>query len=399
VSSADELVETLLHGDPAERQRLLREAHTEVLEAALPQLGHRREPAAAEVLALADLVLDNRSLKKLARRELHRLRSMGVQAPAPSLATPEPQPAEPQRPLAISEAWVTDIDPSGSRALWLLADRPLGGVWFAALLINDLQGLADLRLVDTTRKRFQRQFEENRRESIWVSLPAEYALSLVREGLDVTREHGGSVPTRYQTFRGIFGEASGPPERALIYDTISPVEVNFHPDWLEESARLLAEPELAGWYISVPGDLSARAIEVARGPHSGLLVPGHTPEQEALQLLAEAAQQALTLPVRRAFRRRLEETAFILASTDRLAAARLAVAAARPLEDERLAPESHPLLRMLLASGLARLIGTEAIGGRRAPEVLLDLVERASSQRERQGPSVETRPSGLILPR
>jgi hypothetical protein len=150
----------------------------------------------------------------------------------------------------------------------------------------------------------------------------------------------------------------------------------------------------------VPADLSARALEVARGPHSGLLVPGHTPEDEALQLLAEAARQALTPPVRRAFRRRLEETAYILASTDRLAAARLAVAAARPLEDERVSSvESHPLLRMLLASGLARLIGTETIGGRRAPELLLELVERASSQRERQGPNVETRPSGLILPR
>jgi hypothetical protein len=97
-------------------------------------------------------------------------------------------------------------------------------------------------------------------------------------------------------------------------------------------------------------------------------------------------------------RRRLEETAYIFVSTDRLSAARLAVAAAHGLEDGRVAPERHPLLRLLLVAGLARLVGSETIGSRRASDVLFELIER-SSQREAQGGPVETRPSGLILPR
>jgi hypothetical protein len=229
-------------------------------------------------------------------------------------------------------------------------------------------------------------------------LPGEYALQLIREAVDVTREVGGALPTRYRALRDVFGEASGPPERALVYETISPVEASFNPDWLDDSTRLLSEPEVAGWHIAVAPDLRGRALDVARSQTAGLLVPGHTPEQQALQLIAEAARQALTPSVQRAVRRRLEETGYIFVATDRLAAARLAVAAARALEDQAIPPERHPFVRVLLAAGLGRLLGPERVGARRAADLLLELVERVTQQHAQAGPT-ETRPSGLILPR
>ena len=157
-----DLVAALLEGELAQRESLLREADPAALEVALKQLGERREVAAAEVLALVDLIVEDRTLRKSARRELHRLRSVGVRAqdPQPSRTTPN-QPAETTIP--VSQAWVTDIDPSGSRAVWLLGERRLGGVWFAALLLNDQRGLQDMNLVDTTRKRFLKELEQNLR--------------------------------------------------------------------------------------------------------------------------------------------------------------------------------------------------------------------------------------------
>jgi hypothetical protein len=399
MSDTVDLVSRLIAADDAERETLLRATDSAAMQQALEALGHRREPAAAQVLALVDEVVDDRALRKAARRELHRLRSMGVEPPPSTQPRAEVAAPPPHVALDIAEAWATDIDPTGSRALWLLAERPLGGVWFAPLLLNDVRGLQDMSLVDTTRKRFQRDFDQMRRgAAVWITLPGEYALRLVREAVNVTREAGGGLPTRYQAFRDVFGEAPAPPERALLYDTISPVEVNFNPGWLEESPRLLGEPEIAGWYVPVPAELQARAIEVARAPLVGLLVPGHTPEQQALQLVGDAARQAITPLVRHGLRRRLEETGYIFVATDRLSLARLAAAAARALDDGGVSPERHPLVRLLLASGLARLTGSETVGSRRASEVLLELVERAS-QVQAQGGPVETRPSGLILPR
>jgi len=399
VSESHDLVAALLESEPAEREALLRQADAAVIEVALKELGERREVAAAEVLALVDLVVEDRGLRKSARREMHRLRSIGVQAPQPVRIGAAPAAARADAPIPVSQAWATDYDPSGSRALWLIGDRRLGGVWFAALVLNDQRGLLDLNVVDTTRKRFQKEFDQSRGAAgAWVTVPGEYALQLIREGVELTREVGGALPTRYQTFRDVFGEAASGPERGLVYETISPVEASFNPDWLDDSARLLGEPEVAGWYVVVSPDLRARALEAARGPAAGLLVPGHEPEQQALQLLADAAHQALTPSVRRALRRRLEETGYIFVASDRLAVARLAVAAARALADEAGAPERHPFVRLLLAAGLARLLGTERIGARRAADVLLELIERATQQQAQAGPT-ETRPSGLILPR
>jgi hypothetical protein len=406
VSETHDLATALIEADVAERQRLLGDADPGTLEAALEKLGRRRETAAADVLLLVEQVVDDRALRKVARRELHRLRSSGIHPSPPTLAHVEEAPARPEPTLEVSEAWATDIDPSGSRALWVLGEPPLGGVWFGALLLNDLRGVLDLSLVDTTRKRYLKDFDDNRGSAgTWISLPGAYALRLIAEAVALTHELDTGLPTRYKAFRDIFGEAPAGPERALVYDTVSPVEANFNPEWLDESQRLLGEPELAGWFITAPAELRSRALEVARGPSAALLVPGHTPEQQALQLLSEAAQAGLTPSVRRAMRRRLEETGYIFVATDRLAAARLAVAAARGLEEPAgpgsgVPPELHPLLRVFLAAGLARLIGTETVGSRRASDVLLELIERSTSERDNQPVGgIETRPSGLIVPR
>jgi hypothetical protein len=98
-------------------------------------------------------------------------------------------------------------------------------------------------------------------------------------------------------------------------------------------------------------------------------------------------------------RHRLEETAYIFLDTDRLLLARLAAAAARGLEDGGPSPERHPLMQLLLAAGLARLVGGEYVVGRPASEALLELIERARQDEAQSGGVVETRPSGLILPR
>jgi hypothetical protein len=401
-SQAPELATSLLVAQSAEREQLLRSAEPSALSNALQTLGHRRDVTAAEVLLQVESVVDDRALRKLARRELHRLRSMGIEPPPPVTPLTPPSQGPAAAPvLPVTEAWGTDIDPSGGRALWLVADRPLGGISFAALLVTDTRGVLELSLVETTRKRFQREFEVSRGGGgTWVSLPGEYSLRLVREAVDVSREVGGGLPTRYQALRDVLGEADGPPERGLIYDTISPVEINFNPGWLDDSPQLLAEPELGGWYVPMPAELRPRALEAARAPSVGLLVPGHTPEQQALQLVSDATRDALTPLVRRAIRRRLEETGYIFVRTDRLPQARLAAAAARGLaEGSGVAPDRHPLVRLLMAAGLARLMGGETVGSRPASEVLLELVERAAQEQQSQGSALETRPSGLILPR
>jgi hypothetical protein len=396
-----DLTAALLEATGSQRAELLQQADPTELSQAITSLGHRRDPAAAASLRLIDAVVDDRGLRKAARRELHRLESAGIHPP--DLDEPGPAEAAPATvrgpKVRLREAWATDIDASGARALWLLGEPPLGGAWLAAMVLNDLAGLAELSLVDTTRKRYARELEQQRRDprTTWVDLPPDYALALVREAVDIVRSRDGSLPTRYHSYQELFGEAEHPPERALVYETISPIEVSLNPDWLADSARLIREREVAGWELAPLAGLRDRALEVARAPTAALVIPGNPPEQQAIHLLANATREQLTTERRRALRRRLEETAYIFGRTERLQQARWAVAAARALDDPSLAPEQHPFLRVLLAFGLARSIQTETVAGRRASEVLMELVERAFEHEPGRG--AETTSTGLILPR
>jgi hypothetical protein len=394
---AADLVSALLAADPPVWAQFVAETPSEDLERAIATLGQRREPAAAAVLALIDARRPERRVRKAARRELHRLRSVGVRAPESAGVAARERP--PPAPLAVSEVWATGFDPEGSRSLWLLGEEPLGGAWLAGTILNDVAGLLELELLDTTRRRFQRDLAEWRREpgGAWVPVPLEYALQLVREGVDLTRGRQAVLPAAYPRFRDLFGEAPGGPERPLVYQTISPLAATLNPEWVGESAELLREPELAGWHLAPTDALRARALRVARAATLALVVPGDPPEEQARRLLEDAARELLTPEVRRGLRRRLEETAYLFLQTGRAVAARRAVAAAQALPDAGVVAPPAALVEVLVTAGLAQALADEVVEGQPASEIVLDLFEEVL-EAELEAPAPETTPSGLILP-
>jgi hypothetical protein len=395
------LASQLLEADAADRSRLLTDASAADVAAALDALGHTHTPAAAEVLVVADAVLADRVLRKQARRELHRLRAAGVPQPeAPAIVT-APAPAPHTGPeVAVTEAWATAIDSDGSRRLWLIGTRPLGGVWLVDLLLNDRAGIQDMQLVDTTRKRVQRELDELRRDArwSWTKLPPAYALALVGEGAALAESADHPLPQRYQRYLELFGTPPPAPERALVYDTISPMEIRLHPDWLEESGRLITEPELAGWDMPPTPELRDRALAAARARYATLLIPSNPPEAQAAAVLAEAGRMLITPERRQSLRRRLEEMAYVFLTADRLEEARLAAAAAQDLSTGNQPAQEQPFLRALLTAGIARAVQTEVVAGRSAAQTFVELTEQPRT-REDQPPAISTTPTGLILPR
>ncbi len=399
---ADDLAARLLAAGPTDWPEIVQQASPSELEEAVARLGRVRDPSAAAALTAIDALATQRSLRKAARRELHRLRAVGVEAPRVDLP-PAPAETVPTAQVRQVESWATSFDSTGTRALWLLGDRPLGGAWLAAAVANDLDGLLDVDLLDTTRKKALRDLDKRREgaELTWVELPSEYALLLVREALDLARSRGRAVPRLYARVRALFGEAERGPERPLVYESVSMLDVRFLPDLVPSAGALLLEPELRGWHLEPTEALRAEALDVARSASSRLLVPGKLPVEQMQRLLVDAAETLLTSDVRRALKRRFEETGYVFVKTERMLQARQAVAVAQALVDEAISVERLPLVGELILAGLAGSLAGVDVGGRPASQVLMEVSDQlAEAILEASGPSGPSAPgSGLILPR
>ena len=317
--------------------------------ALIEALGASRDEAAGQVLAAIAAAAPDTAQRKAARRALHRLRSTGVAVTVPVPAGPgQPVVADGQT-LRPTRALVSPADGVGSRVLFLLVERPLGGMTTFNLAINDVVGLKDTFIEETTRRRFDRRVQEwnetNQRPAH--EIPVEYGLSLLSEALALNAESHFPLPRDFVIRRSQLGELPPPPSAALIHQHISRGQTFLMPNLLDESAGLLEnEPELGGWVFSY-AETEPFAQEYRVSEESRLVLTTEPREVRQERTVAAAIDTLFTTEMRRAFRRRLEETAYIFWQTGRERSARQAVAAGFAIGDTG-SLRSHPLLRAIV---------------------------------------------------
>lgn len=357
------LVTDLLAGasqhDASERaQRILELPPAEAV-AVLDALGRSRQEAAAPILLAVAASAGPKEVRKEARRALHRLRAAGLAVPRPSPGPAVVAAPTVERKAELVEAWATAPDGVGSRALWLVAERPLGGVYAVAMVLNDIVGVKGCSLEATTRKRYQQRLEEYRASLKLTSttLPVEYARQLIGEALELNRESGFAVPAEARQYERVVAEPHRPFEQALIYTEIRPLEVSMRPDYLEASPSLLQEPELEGWLFDYEA-VKRYAGELRQAQESRIILTDELKAERERQIIASAIRDVMTPPLQRGLRRRLEETAYIFLRTGRRHQATLTVAAARRLEEGAIT--IHPFLHALMRRSLELAIQAEA---------------------------------------
>jgi hypothetical protein len=329
---------------------------------AIAALGRSRQPAAAAVLAAldADDVGAPKALRKEARRELHRLRAVGVELPR---AAPGRTAAPAGRASAqIVEVLATMPDGSGSRVISMIAERSLGGIYSVFMILSDTAGMKSGEVRDTTRKRYRERLDDWKEQLAlpWAELPVSYTKQLIGEALDLNRESGTVVPRDFQVYRQALGDPVAPFERGLVYGEISSAEITFSPDLLEHSPSLLDEEEFLGWFFD-PEEIRPFATELEQARRSQIVLAG-TGQAERERRIQERALKAVMTPIaRRGLKRRLEEAAYVLLRNDRPRQARLAVAAALPLGTET--TSNHPFLQEMLERSFELLLPPAASSG------------------------------------
>ncbi len=328
----------------------------EVVEGALQALVKRHGAAAAPLLrAIADGARA-KAARKAAKRALYRLAQAGVALPL-SAASPI-GPVVRRRAEQPIRAWLSGIDGTGSRAVWILFEGGLGGqLQLCSLILNDEAGVLEAAGGSITRKRLEAELRHLREHQKlpWVETDPARASALVGEALALHARMGSEPPPEFSRWRRFFAL---PPARPAD-DEAQAGEVDSH--LLERSAELLELPELAGWFVD-PGQLHEDALALLQARESRLVVSDQIKGEREAAIVDAVIDKQFTGEARRRWARRLAEMALIFRSTGREEAARLAGGAEAALADHSRAARHIPFVRALAMRGLE--VGAEVALGR-----------------------------------
>jgi hypothetical protein len=283
---------------------ILAAAPVEALDAALRGFADAGGEATLPVIvALSDARPGG--VRRAAKRALYRLSQRGI-APARKAA---PRPVVERRDERPLRAWISAIDGSGSRAMWLLFEGAFGGLELCSLIVNDVAGILEVAGGGITKKRLAAELAALRaaQKLPWVETEPARARGLVAEALALHQSLGTSPPSGFARWRRHFEGL--PPAPAVVASDPDPALV-------ARGAELLDAPEMAGWFLE-PTEVQAEALELLQADESRLVVSDQVKGEREAALVARVVERELDDGARQRWARRLLEAALVFEATDR----------------------------------------------------------------------------------
>jgi hypothetical protein len=292
--------------------------------------------------------------QKVLRKVLHRLRSRGVELPsaAPAAVVAKLPPIED----TLSAAFVSPVDPHGTRAVYLVEPHPSGGARMFELMLDAERGVVALEVYQAGRsqvRRFLRDIARNPRFPA-VEAPRGSVQALVAKA-------ASAQPSDRPLPRG-FGEwrahVAAPPEPAKTPGEIAAetLGADSTPERLRRAVELIQKREIGPW--PPPGEiLQGLAKRLSEGAQGKIIVAEPVRQQQVARILDEAVESVYAGQLAARTAGCFREAAYVLWRTGREEDARAALAAGQAFEagSEARAPVARAMLEVALAPVLERL--------------------------------------------
>jgi len=314
-------------------------------------LGEVGDERIATLVAAAAAAATNRPARKELRRALHRLRERGV--PVAEVAAQAPV----RRRVGGDEAegLMSAVDGTGSRIVWLMRGQPSGAQLLVAAELNVPGGLRDLSVTETSRRHLRDARQRLRRDARLQVVSAPFAVldALLLEGQDRLPDVERRLDYRRLRSR-LTTETPAAPAEPVSSRAPQPDEADLDR-LVAESASLLEEPEFGTWWPS--GDRAAAVLAQIESLDASPLVLSDAQQQQRLADLLAGARDALYPAEPTA--RWLAATAYVLAETERVEAARRALAVSQVLRRTPQRADGVPLFVTLVNQGIGRLLARQ----------------------------------------
>jgi hypothetical protein len=269
-------------------------------------------------------------------------------------------------PERAVRAWLSGIDGSGSRAVWILFEGGLGGgLSLCSLILNDESGILEVAGGPITRKRLERELDSLREHQKlpWVDSDPARAGRLVAEALDLHARLGTEPPPDFARWRRVFSATAA----ATLPAPPSPAPTEIDGALLDRSAELADLPELGGWFVE-PALVQEDALALLQARESRLIVSDQIKAEREAAIIEGVIDRLFTADARRRWANRLGEMTLIFEATRRNEPAAMAAAVAAALGDENRPARAIPLVRALVLRGL-EMAGEVALGRAKLSDV------------------------------
>jgi hypothetical protein len=312
-------------------------------------LGNYPVPESAQALVAWDLKTSDKSLRREIHRSLYKLSQKGIQVERPAREQDRPilTPIEP-------EGYLSPIDGHGDRLVWLVKSRIGGGLHYLSALVNEPEGMRYVEGTEVTRKaiRLMRQDLSTEHQITMIEAPWRYCDALMHEGYERARARNGKEVESYPALRSHLISTPAQPIEVPLPASLIPETIAADESLLATSTQLFEEVELQRWLLD-HAQAHGYIDQITQVQESPLILNRYQQQDRVQTVVDKAIGEVFSGESGRSYARRLEETALYLAATQRLGAAKRALAVALALKRSEQGGKRIPFCEELVRQSIA----------------------------------------------
>ncbi|MGH7966039.1 MAG: hypothetical protein ACRERD_30180 [Candidatus Binatia bacterium] len=312
-------------------------------------LGDYPAPEAAQTLVAWETTTSDKSLRREIHRSLYKLAQKGIHAERPV--------QEPVRPIFTPvepEGYLSTMDGHGDRLVWLVKPKAGGGLHYLSALVNEPEGMRYVDTAEVTRKamRMMREDLSTRHQITMIETDWRYCDFLMHEGYERATARNGKEVESYPALRSHLLSTPAQPVEIPLPASLDLGAIAADENLLATSVQLFEEPELQRWLLDHE-QAHHYTDQITQVQDSPLVLNPHQQQDRVQTVIDKAIIEVFSGEKGQSYARRLEEAALHCAVTNRLEAAKRALAVSLALKRSEQGGKGIPFCEELVRQSIA----------------------------------------------